>query len=1093
MSAELTFLLTDVESSTALWERFPDEMSLGIARHVEIIAQAVGANGGRLHRDRGEGDSTFSVFDSVPAAVAAASVLGRALASEPWSAEAPIRVRVAVYTGEVEAHDDDYFGTSVNRGARVRSLAFGGQILLGSRAAELLGPHCPPGAALVDLGPRELKDLSEPERVYELRLDDAGGPPEPLSDEGCSNLLWLDRVATADFVGREAELNELARAWSTAVEGDRLLALIGGEPGVGKTTLVAQAARYIHRSGGLVLCGRWDEEVLAPYQAFREALSTYAEACPRSILRADLRDHGDNLARLFPDVAGRIEAVTPSAGTAADAERLRLFEAVEGWLEAIALRRPVLLVLEDAHWIDRSSVLLLQHLVRSARPSSLLIVATYRDTDVEQSDLGRALPELFRDRGTRRFALSGLEIGDVRDLLVHAPGSSLRDADTVAESLHAETGGNPFFLQEIVRHLSDTGGLGAASDGAGKMEVPESVRDIVRWRISRLSNELSEGLSVASVIGQEFDFSVLSAATDIGEDRLLDALDEACRAGLAHEDAADRYVFSHAVVRRTLLDDLSVARRVRLHRRIAEALEGSRTTSSLVELAHHFCAAAGLGLAPKAIAYARAAGDLATQELAYEAAVHHYRRALDVQGAEVRSDEVLRCEILLDLGDAHNKAGEYAQRDACFIESADLARRIDRVDLFARAALGYGGVLPAAVDPDLRGHALLEEALERIGERDSRERGLVLARLAHWVHFTAPRSRRLALADEAVAIARRLDDPADLASVLSHRCWALDGPDDMNDQLRIADEIVELGRRQDDTEVHLEGVRLRADALFESGDIDAVRSTAAEMAVLAKELRHPEYMRLARSWDSVLASIEGRYDEAMQVADEIHDVLGVMGHPQSEVVYVALSFPSTWLRGQLGEAVPLFDALASSEPWRPVWPAVALWGAAEAGMTDQARAGLDSFSKKDVEGLDKNYTWWPTIVGLTVATTILGDAAWAKLLYGLMLPYADRVCAVGSTLCVGTAAHHLGTLASTLERWEAAEEHFEAALTRYQRMRARPFTALTEQSYARMLTQRGEQKDVDRAQALDDAALRTAAELGLGAVERRAALRTERD
>ena len=1093
MSTELTFVLTDVESSTALWERFPDQMSGGIARHLEIIAEAVGAHAGRLHRDRGEGDSTFSVFESAPEAVAAASEIGRALASEPWSAEAPIRVRVAVYTGDVELRDNDYFGTSVNRAARMRSLAFGGQILLGGRTAELLGERRPPGSALVDLGPRELKDLSDPERVYELRLDNAGGPPEPLSDEGCSNLLWLDRVASADFVGRESELEALARTWSTAVDGRCVLALIGGEPGVGKTALVAQTARDIHKSGGLVLCGRWDEEVLAPYQAFREALSSYAEACPRSILRADLRQHGDNLARLFPDVAGRIEAVPPSPGTAADADRLRLFEAVEGWLEAIALRHPVLLVLEDAHWIDRSSVLLLQHLVRASRPSSLLIVATYRDTDVEQSDLGRALPELMRDRGTQRLSLKGLGVEDVRDLLVHAPSSSLRDADSVAQTLHAETGGNPFFLQEIVRHLSEMRELGAAPEGSSRVEVPESVRDIVRWRISRLSNELSEGLSVASVMGREFDFDVLTAVTDIEEDRLLDALDEACRAGLAHESAANRYAFSHAVVRRTLLDDLSAARRVRLHRRVAEALESSRTTSSLAELAYHFCAAAGLGLAPKAIAYARAAGDLATQELAYEAAVHQYQRALDVQEAEARSDDVLRCELLLDIGDAHNRAGEYAQRDACFLEAADIARRISRIDLFARAALGYGGVLPAAVDPDLQGHALLEEALERIGERDSRERGLVLARLAHWTHFTAPRSRRLALADEAVAIARRLGDPSDLASVLSHRCWALDGPDDMSDQLRMADEIVELGRSRDDTEVHLEGVRLRADALFESGDFDALRSSTSEMARLANELRHPEYMRLARSWDSVFASIEGRYDEAMEVADEIHDLLRVMGHPQSEVVYVALSFPATWLCGRLGDAVPLFDALAESEPWRQVWPAVAVWGAAEAGMTDKATVGLRNFSKTGIEDLDKNYTWWPTIVGLTTAATMLGDGDWARLLYGLMLPYADRVCAVGSTLCVGTAAHHLGTLAATLERWEAAEEHFEAALARYERMHARPFIALTQQSYARMLIQQGDPTDRDRAQALDDAAMRTAAELGLGAVERRAALPTGSD
>src|SRR5919109_1464034 len=1088
MTEQLTFVLSDVESSTALWERFPEQMSPGIARHVEIIAAAVAARGGRLHRDRGEGDSTFSVFNSAPAAAAAAADMARALASEPWPAEAPIRVRIAVYTGDVERRDGDYFGTSLNRAARVRSLAFGGQILLGALAAELVAEHRPPRSVLVDLGPRELKDLSEPEHVYELRLDDADGPPEPMSDEASSNVLWLDRVASADFVGRAAELEALDGAWTTAVGGERVLALVGGEPGVGKTALVAQAATSIYKAGGLVLCGRWDEEVLAPYQAFREALSAYAQACPRSILRADLRDHGPNLARLFPDVAARIETTPAAAGAAADAERLRLFEAIEGWLVAIARRRPVLLVLEDAHWIDRSSVLLLQHLVRGTRPSSLLLLATYRDTEVEQSDLGRTLPSLLRDRATRRIVLRGLDVPDVRELLVHAPGTPLQDVDTIAEALHAETGGNPFFLQEIVRHLSDSGDLDAARSG-GRTDVPESVRDIVRWRISRLSNELSEGLSVAAVMGETFDFGVLTAANDIDEDRLLDALDEACRAGLAHEQSADRYAFAHAVVRRTLLDDLSVSRRLRLHRRVAEALEQGPATSSLAELAHHFCAAASLGLAPKAIAYARAAGDRAAQELAFEAAVRHYQRALDVQAAELPDDADLRCELLLDLGDAHNKAGEYALRDECFLRAAQAARELDRFDLFARAAVGYGGVLAAAVDPDLIGHALLEEALERIGERDSRDRGLVLARLAHWVHFTAPRSKRLALADEAVSIARRLGDPLDLASVLSHRCWALDGPDDTHDQLRLAGEIVELGERLQNTEVRIEGVRLRADAQFEAGDFDAVRASAAEMAALAQDVRHPEYMRLARSWDSVFASIEGNYDEAMAVADEIHDLLRVMGHPQSEVVYIALSFPAAWMRGSLGEAVPLFEALSQTEAWRRVWPAVAAWSAAEGGMLDLARDKLDEITKQSIEQLDKNYIWWPTIVGLTVASTMLGDAEWARLLYGLVLPYSDRLCAVGSTLCAGAASHHLGSLAATLERWEAAEEHFETALATYEVMRARPFTALAQLGYAQMLLDRGDPEDRDRARTLEEAALRTAAELGLRAVEHRAALR----
>lgn len=1089
MRENLTFLLTDVESSTALWEVFPDLMAPGIARHVELIAEAVSDHGGRLHRDRGEGDSTFSVFTSATDAVAAAVAAARALAAEAWSPKAPIRARIVVYTGETEERDGDFMGAALNRAARVRSLAFGGQVLVGSETAELVGGSLPGDVALVDLGPRVLKDVSEPERVFELRLDDADALPEPLSDEACSNLQWVERAVSRDFVGREAERSLLADVWSTAASGNRVLALVGGEPGVGKTALVGHAARDIHAAGGLVLFGRWDEEVLAPFQGFREALATYAQSCPRSILRADLRDHADELARLFPEVAARIDAVAPPSGTAAEVERLRLFEAVERWLEAIALRRPLLLVLDDVHWIDRPSVLLLQHLVRGTRPCPLLIVATYRDTDVDQSELGRALPELYRDRSTQRVLLRGLEPSAVRDLLERATLGRLPDADSVAAELHAETGGNPFFVQEIVRHLNDTGDLARAAVGQTEIDVPDSVRDVVRWRLSRLSNELSEGLSVASVLGQEFDFGVLTIASDIDEERLLDALDEACRAGLAHEDEADRYTFSHAVVRRTLLDDLSVARRLRLHRRVAEALEQHKSPGSLAELAHHYCAAASLGLAPKAIGYARAAGERAMEELAYEAAVHHFKRALEVQEAQEPDNEVLRCELMLALGDAHDRAGEYANRDASFLAAAGQARALGRTDLHVRAALGYGGVLPAAVDPNLQGHALLEEALGLIGEDDSRERALLLARLAHWLHFVASRTRRLALADEALGIARRLGDPADLAAVLVHRVWALDGPDDLDDQLVVAAEILALGDQLDDTLIVLDGLRCRCDARFEMGDLTSVRADTDELARLARELRYPEYVRLARSWDALYAGIEGRFEESLRIAEEVRHILGAMGHQQTEVVYTALTFPIRWMRGELGDALPLIQALAEAEPWRDLWPPVEAWCAAEAGFDDRARAALDRIQRSRVRALEKNYLWWATIVGLANAATLLRDREWAALLYELAEPYADRLCTVGQASFLGAVSYHLGTLAATLERWDRAEKHFEAALDRHRAMNARAFLAITQQAYSQMLFDRGDPADRERARSLQDAALQTAADLGLRAVETRAAVR----
>ncbi len=1085
--SELTFVLTEVEGSTTLRERSPEQMSAAVARHRSVITEAVIAHNGRLVRDRGEGEATFSVFEVTRDGVEAAAAMSRGIAGEHWASETPIRVRIAVYTGEAEERAGDFYGSSVNRAARVRGLAFGGQVLLGSDAAARVAQTLPHGSALVDLGPRALKDLSEPEHVYELRLDEADAS-EPLSDEECSNVSWLERAASDDFVGRERELHLFAGAWSEASTQRRVLALVAGEPGIGKTALTARAARAVRADGGLVLHGGWDEDVLAPFQGFREALAAYAHVCPRSILRADLRDHGAQLERLFPEIVRRFGVESAPGRTVAEAERLRLFEAVDVWLETIASRRPVMLVLEDVHWADRPSALLLQHLVRGTRPCALLMVATYRDTDIGETDFGRTLPVLSRDRGTLRISLDGLDESNVAEMLHRATGGGLpAGAERLVKDLRSETGGNPFFLQEIVRHLTETGRLDATGV-QGRIDVPESVRDIVRWRLSRLSGELGESLAIASVVGQEFDFGVLTAASDIDEDRLLDALDEACRAGLAREHEADRYAFAHAVVRRTLLDDISAARRVRLHRRVGEALEGfAHATPG--ELAFHFCAAASLGLADKAIEYARAAGDNAMAELAYEGAALHYQRALDVHDSLGESNGALRCELLLALGRAHDKAGEYHARDEQFIAAAEVANSLDRTDLFVDAALGYGGVLPAAAEPDEQGHALLRAALDRLSQDEVRDRALLLARLAHWMHFAAPRTERMAMADEAETMARSLGDPADLAVVLTHRCWAMDGPKDLDDQLRISDEVLELGRRLDDHAVLLEGTRLRTDALFERGEIGLLRAAVDDLSRLADELRVPEYIRIAWTWDAVFATFEGRFEDASLITEKVHDVLRGMGHSQSELVNAALTFPVQWMRGELLEGLPLYEALAQAMPTRLFWPAVVAWCTAEAGMVDKARQTLGLVSRDTIRDMDQNYLWWATIVGFAQAATTLGEREWAEVLIELARPYAGRLCTVGSSGFLGASSHYLGELAATLGNWDEATEHFQNALETHRDMNARPFVALTQMSFARMLFDRGESKDLETAHELQEAAIATALDLGLRAVQNRAAVR----
>jgi class 3 adenylate cyclase len=1092
----ITLLLTDVVGSAMLWERHPGDMAAALARHNEIVAEVVASCRGSLIQERGEGDSTFSVFPLASDAVAAAARMAQAFAAEEWPEAARLSVRIALNTGEVEDRGGSYTGLTATRGARLRALAFGGQVLLGASTAAVVADSLPPGTWLVNLGPKPLKDLSRPENTFELRIGPDPGDrqtwPWPADDAACSAQSWAEFSSPEPLLGREEELSALEGAWTQASGGTRVLAMLSGEAGIGKTTLAAEFARCAHSAGALVLYGRWDEEPLAPYQAFLQALGEYGRTCPRSILRADLREHGGEISRLFPDVIDRIGVDDAPLGGGPEAERFRLFESLDAWIAAMASRRPVLLVLDDLHWADRPALLLIQHLLRAPRSTRLMLLATLRDTDLDHSELAGRLPALTRNTTTHRVAIHGLGDVEVVQLLRQAAGRELevREIDLASE-LRRDTAGNPFFLREIIRQLLEVGALEPGGNGSvtSRFEVPAAVRDVVSWHVAQLSEPCASALYVAAVIGQEFDTRVLGAATEINDDRLLDLLDEAGRAGLIGDvpESATTSAFAHAVVRRVLLDGLSRARRTHIHRRVGEALEqDARSRSSLAELAHHYCASAALGQQHKALRYARLAGEAALEAVAYESAVGHFLQALDVVERYGPDDALSRCELLLALGSAHDKAGEYPARDARFVAAADAARAVGRTDLFIRATIGYGGVavLPAGVQPDRQAHALLEEALERVSD-DRISRARLLARLAHWSHYSRPHAERRALWEEALAIARELEDPRIIAEVLLHGCWALDGPGDVPEQLAIAVEVLRLGDVLDDHELALQGLRIRLAAVLEAGDFLAALDTGRSLRRLAEEFRHPEYLRLATMWEILLAALEGRFDAAEHLSTDLHVRLQHAGHPQADLIYGAQTLSWRWLQGSASEYLLLLDDMAAKQPLAFLYQALAAWFHAEAGSKDKTAEILRAVSVDAIVSMDPDFTWWASVVGFVNAAAAIQDTAWVTALYELVLPFADRNCTLGLTAFIGAAAHHLGVLAAALGRWDDAAAHLEAALARHVEMGASPFAALTQQALADVLRSRDGTRDRERADQLQAAALTTAEQLGLGAVSAR--------
>ena len=640
-----------------------------------------------------------------------------------------MRIRVALHTGEVELRDGDYFGRAVNRAARLRSLAAGGQILCSGATAELVVDTLPDDVVLADLGMRQLKNLARPEHVFELRLENAddSGLPQPMCPWSGPDLPAV-LAGPGPFVGRGPELEQLLSAWQTTLDAGTRAVLIAGEPGVGKTRLAGEWSRHAYEQGAVVLYGRCDEDLGAPYQPFAEALRSLVPCLGAKRLRG-LRGL-EAILPLVPGLADALPDLAPPTRADPDTERYALFDAVVAMLGVASASAPVVLILDDLHWAAKPTLLLLRHLLRFGDQARVQIVGTYRSTDLDRSHpLAAMLADLHRDGSASRLALGGLDEGDVTAYVAEAG----YDDEELARALASVTGGNPFFLIEALRHVDESGGHWDPST------LPQGVREAVSRRLSRLPAETNKALAAAAVVGSHFALALVESV--VGDD-LIDAFDEASKAGIVIEEAGGRYRFNHAIVRQSLLAELASVRRMRLHQKIAATLETEPGADDelLAELAYHYFECAWAGNATKAVEYCRRAADQAMARLAYEGAADLYDKAVhaleeidselpdrDDQQAELL---VARCEALLAAGDVVSATGAVAQLQDAAGNSARLAawgtcfdgqlsmltdpERLDEVE----SALGAAAEKLASLDDaagEAKAHTVRAGCLARLG------------------------------------------------------------------------------------------------------------------------------------------------------------------------------------------------------------------------------------------------------------------------------------------------------------------------------------------------------------------------------------------
>lgn len=727
------------------------------------------------------------------------------------------------------------------------------------------------------------------ELLAALRLEQAalsGGQaasPGVLSDNlPLPVALSLSAVSGA-FSGRRKELDQLRAAWESACLMRRRVVLMAGEPGIGKTRLCQEFASTCVREGALVLWGRSGEEALVAYQPFVEALGWYVRSCEERELRSQMRavGQGAELAAFLPDLQARLGDVASPERTDAEAQRYRTFQATSDFLASLSRSHPVLLVLDDLHWADRPTLLLLKHIARDTNGCRLCIVGTFRDTELGRaSPLGDLLADLRREDNVERISLRGLGLEEVKALVETGMGG--KASRTFIGMLAGATAGNPFFIGEIIRHLREKGALNRTSMAGSSFDdlgLPDGVREVVGRRLSHLGVECNRVLSLASVVGREFPLDMLARLAGQSEESLLDLLDRAVRARIVSEKAASpgRFSFAHDLIRHTLYEEITPSRRVRLHKRVAEVLEhlAGAKGPSLPEMAYHCVQAGPVGDIEKAIDYAVRAGEQAGSGLAHEEAARFYemalsllehlpgedrRRALaaEIHGrrgrafqevglwAEAESElrealellpadeELVRCEILLDLLLGSFWLFALGPVEVYAKEALDLARRLGRRDLEAEATAMLA-ILGQARDGDLhKAVRVFGEALHMAREAPPRRRASSLAQAPLTLYLAGNLDNAVIVGSEIAERARALCDSSYFMQAMSAYGISLAGRGNYAEAERVFEETLAFGRRYGVWSLLARAISMSAGFKMELGDFktaEALQQEAHEMAL----------------------------------------------------------------------------------------------------------------------------------------------------------------------------------------------------------------------------------------------------------------------
>jgi tetratricopeptide (TPR) repeat protein len=821
------------------------------------------------------------------------------------------------------------------------------------------------------------------------------------------------------LVGRRLTVDALRSAVDAAMAGVGGVVLLAGEAGMGKTALAAEAAAYAKACGALVVWGTcWEGEGAPGYWPWIQVVRTLA------------RDGGGG-ETVLAALTGANEATAGVLGDEA-AMRFRTYDATAAYLRERTASQPLVVVLDDLHWADISSLRLLLFLARQLHDGSMLVIGTYREVEVVLGEhpAGGLLAELAGQAGLMQLA--GLTASEVSQLLNEVCGE--RPPIALAAVVHERTGGNPFFVQQTARLLAAQGiPLGHASVTG----VPRAVGDVLARRLARLPGDVVNLLAIAAVVGKRAAITAVAGLAGLPAEDTVTLVDSAVRAGVVEQDPPGGVRFSHELFREVLYEGLPTARRSALHLALAELLERDADVAApAAEIAYHRTMALPLGDPGQALAALTVAGREATTRMAFDEAAGHLRRAVEVAGGLPAAGLGMVCEY----GDALRRAGDGEGARCAFLTAAQRARAAGDTPVLARAAFGLHRVATMTESSRADVIALLEEALAELGPRQADMRWLLTASLARELADGPDRDRLRAAALGVAAVDGARADGTQtgegrraLAYALFALCDVRWEPGTATERLRIAGELAVAAAAAGETELLLEAHLSRLVALLELGD-PAFAIQLDVFTKLAEEAAIPRYVYLARSRRATLMSLTG----PLEAADELIDDAAVCGERIGE--------PDTWgvQASQLAGLAYIrhdwtrLSELAAARGQAPTPPEFAphlrAWLLLEAG--DQAAAAALVASIPD---WPTTYRWRHTalMTGDAELAAAAGDRHRCATRYEQLLPMSDEFAVVGAAVfTTGPVALQLGLLAAALGRWDDAAAHLEDAARRCDRLGA---------------------------------------------------------